>query len=129
MAKFFGDDIEAGDRLLDLLDGPINVVSVHAGYMRCTIGGNQNTLRTYGFDGILRGRRKVRTLYWHNPIVMDPRKSQVAYLAQVQAVKTVTDMMGNIAVAKEALVPQIEPEKVEQVGTDLEEFLKAEGVT
>lgn len=121
MATFFGDTVEAGDVLHDVQDGPITVVSVHSNHMRCRRGSGRTVLYTYGYDGLLRGRRSRRTLYWRDPIVMEPRKDEKLYLRQVQAVRTVAALMADVVEASEVIEDL--PVHESQEPSDLQKFL------
>ena len=87
--------------MYDIIDGPITVVSVHHNHIRVQKGANANSARTYGYDGILTGRRTKRTLFWHDPIALEPRKSEKAWLAQLAAVKQMSDLLAQVAMAYE----------------------------
>lgn len=97
MPEFFGDPIEKGDTLYDLIDGPVRVISLEPNGVRCVKGGNANSVRSYNSQGILVGRRNVRTLYWHNPVLIEPRKGGSTFDRQAQAVKILADLIGEIS--------------------------------
>lgn len=103
MPRFFGDTVEQGDSLYDLIDGPVRVISVSESGIRCVKGGNPNSVRSYSFDGILSGRRQVRTLYWHNPVLIEPRKGGSTFDAQAKAIGLLAALIGDIAEANQPL--------------------------
>ena len=124
--NFMGDPIQKGDVMYDIIDGPITVVSVHHNHIRAQKGANPNSARTYGYDGILTGRRPRRTLFWHDPIALEPRKSEKAWQAQLAAVRKMSDLLAQVAMAyeddAELRLAQEEPTEQEKLAT----FLKNE---
>lgn len=86
MDRYFDKDvIYRGDRLYDLIDGVVEVVDVREDVIICARAGRSTSstpvLNQYAYTGV-KARARVRTLYWHRPIIALPRKDAALWAAQ-----------------------------------------------
>jgi len=95
MANFDGDPIYVGDKLFDLVDGIVSVVQIYPDRILLQVGGRSTRTKPYSFGGVA-ARRSVRTLYWHDPRVVVPRKEAHAWTAQRALIKDYTSRFGDI---------------------------------
>jgi hypothetical protein len=105
--NFQGAELSVGDKLHDIVDGPVTVVELMPDGFRATKGGNPNTSRVFDYNGKLCGRRQRPTLFWHDPIALIPRKNAHAWLAQLQALKNMSELMGQYAESAEFSGPSL----------------------
>lgn len=95
MPNFDGDPIELGDKLFDIYDNKhVTVVQVYKDRFMVRVPGRRRgaSTYTYTYDG-RRARRDGRTLFWHDPRVVIPRKNAVHWRAQREMV---TDLIRDL---------------------------------
>lgn len=117
MKNFHGAPIQVGDVLHDVLDGPMTVTDVVSRGIRAIKGGNVNTTRFYDYNGVLAGRRSRPTLFWHDPIVVTPRKDAYQWLAQLSALRSMCQLLGDFAQSSDYQYrPEHSVEKLRELG-------------
>lgn len=88
MPTFDGDTLEIGDKLFDIYDNKhVTVVQVYKDRFMVRVPGRSRgaATHTYTYDG-RRARRDGRTLFWHDPRVVIPRKNAVHWRSQREMV-------------------------------------------
>lgn len=85
-----GDEIEVGDRVYDtyLGDGIVKTITPDTRIVVVFAG---TRMFTYDARGISTTGRK--TLYWHNPVFMIPRKNEIQWDYQKKLCKVISDFM------------------------------------
>lgn len=95
MNTFDNEPIEIGDKLFDIYDNAW--VTVHQIFTDRFLvqmpGGRRSQSRTYDYRGIA-ARRSGRTLYWHDPRVIVPRKHAQHWSEQKRMLKDVMSSLG-----------------------------------
>lgn len=95
MATFDGDPIYVGDKLFDIVDGIVTVVQIYDDRILLQVGGRTTRTKPYSFNGIA-ARRSSRTLYWHDPRVVVPRKDAHVWTSQKALLSDYTKRFGDI---------------------------------
>lgn len=95
MATFDGDPLYVGDKLFDIVDGIVTVVQIYDDRILLQVGGRATRTKPYSYNGIA-ARRSSRTLYWHDPRVVVPRKDAHVWTAQKSLLQDYTKRFGDI---------------------------------
>lgn len=85
-----GDEVAVGDRVYDTYLGD-GIVKNMTADKRIVVVFSGTRMFTYDSRGISTTGRK--TLYWHNPVFMTPRKNEVHWDYQKKLCKVVSDFM------------------------------------
>lgn len=113
------DVINKGDRLYDLMDGVVEVVDVRGDTIVCAkqTSSGRPALTQYSAQGV-KARARVRTLYWHDPIVAHPRKDARVWTSQARLIK---NMIGSFTdfVTSAVMRPELEL-SITQTGTSIQ---------
>lgn len=87
--KLDGDEVAVGDKVYDLSRGIGSVVEIRdTGFMVRFA----NKIMLVSDQGVIT-RRSIRTVYWHNPIIVTPAKKEYHWAEQQRALRLWTDFV------------------------------------
>lgn len=89
MPAFDGDTIRIGDRLFEWNDGAVTVLQLYSDRILVSVPGKGS--RSYSYGGVLAGSTR-KTLYWHDPEVLIPRKDPKAWSLQRSTLRQMMEL-------------------------------------
>lgn len=107
--EFMGHTIKIGDRLFDTVDRMVTVVELFSDQILAEITSRGGRVqKTYGFNGV-QSRRQVRTLYWQNPMVVEPHKDPVIWQHQKAIIEASSEEIGKLLGTLYKKNPELRP--------------------
>ena len=108
---FDGDPISVGDRLFDTRrDTAVHILKLYSDRVLAKIPGQGSV--TYSYGGVERGRTS-KSLYWHDPRVIIPRKAAAEWAIQRDTLRGLCQQMSHFMEMAHFEEPdEIDPDEV-----------------
>lgn len=91
MPAFDGDSISVGDRLFDTgEDSAVTVMQLYSNRIMVAIPGKGS--RSYTYGGVMSGNTR-KTLFWHDPQILIPRKDPQAWSLQKSTLRSMMESL------------------------------------
>lgn len=105
MPAFDGDPISVGDRLFEMNEGSVTVIQLYSDRILVSVPGKGS--RSYSYGGVLAGSSR-KSLFWHDPFVLIPRKDAKAWSVQRSTLRAMMHSMSQFITGAHYAYPENE---------------------